>query len=201
MISACDGAAGLLVAAVANPVSPLELAWGHTCAFWAQTCAVLAHHFAIVLFFAAVPAVERGYMLMQARSAGRGQLALMDLLVTLWRVGLCMVAVWAASSGVEWRSLSAQEGMMSAWQTALTRLGSYFANHLRMLLWELLFFALAFWFGSRILNWLVTLASKSGNWLAEIRRQEAAASILRNLILVPLAVIYLVEMARPVFRQ
>lgn len=193
-------AADLISAAVAPPLSPLQLAWRHTCAFWVQTLLTVARHPAVILLCAAVPAVERGYMLLRARRAGRGELAILDLLVTLWRAGLVAVAIWAASSGVEWKALSQRFGVITAWQLALSALGSYIANHLRMVLWELLFFAVAFWLGARIVRALVQLGSGTG-WLHDRLHQEAAASVLRNLILFPLALIYLVEMARPVFRQ
>ena len=193
-------AADLFSAAAAPPLSPLHLAWQHTCAFWLQTLLTVARHPAIILLCAAVPAVERGYMLLRARRAGRGELAILDLLVTLWRVGLIAVAIWAASSGVEWKALSQRFGVITAWQLALSALGSYIANHLRMVLWELLFFAVAFWLGARVVRGIVQLGSGTG-WLHDRLHQEAVASVLRNLILFPLALIYLVEMARPVFRQ
>lgn len=201
MTSVLLAAADLLSAAATPPVSPLTLAWQHTCAFWVQTLLTVARHPLLILLCAAVPAIERGYMLLRARQAGRGELALLDLLVTLWRVGLVAVAIWAASSGVEWRTLSARWGVMTAWQLALSTLGSYLANHLRMILWELLFFAVAFWVATRIVRGIVQVAAGPGWWLRDRLHQEAATSVLRNLILFPLAVIYLVEMARPVFRQ
>jgi len=201
MIALHGAAVGLLAAAPVRPESPLALAWRHTGAFWVQTGLALAHHWLVVLVCAAVPAVERGYRTLRARSASRGQLALMDFLVTLWRVGLCIVAVWAGTSGVEWRSLSARVGVVAAWQLALEEMGSYFANHLRMLIWELVFFALAFWAAGKLLDALVRLTVRTGVWVRQSPYQQAAASVLRNLILVPLAVIYLVEMARPIFRQ
>jgi len=201
MTSVYLAAADLLAAAAARPPSPLQLAWRHTFAFWVQTGLTVARHPAVILLCAAVPAVERGYMVLRARKAGRSELAVLDLLVTLWRVGLVAVAVWAASSGVEWRSLSARVGAATAWQLALSALGSYFAHHLRMVLWELAFFALGFWLAAKLLRGVVLLASRPAWWMRERLHQEAAASVLRNLILFPLALIYLVEMARPVFRQ
>lgn len=195
------GAAILLAASAVPPESPLALAWQHTGAIWVQTGLALERHWFVVLVCAAVPAVERGYRLLRARSASRSQLALMDFLVTLWRVGLCIVAVWAGTTGVEWRSLSARVGVLAAWQFALEELGSYFAHHLRMLIWELVFFALAFWAAGKVLDGLVRLTVRTGVWVRQAPYQQAAASVLRNLILVPLAVIYLVEMARPIFRQ
>lgn len=201
MIAPCAGAAILLAAPAVRPEGPLTLAWRHTGAFWVQTGLALAHHWFVILVCAAVPAVERGYRMLRTRSASRSQLALMDFLVTLWRIGLCVVAIWAGTSGQEWRSLSARVGVAAAWQFSLEELGSYFAHHLRMLIWELVFFALAFWAAGKLLDAVVSLALRTGVWVRETNYQQAAASVLRNLILVPLAVIYLVEMARPIFRQ
>lgn len=201
MIGVDGGGAILLAAAAMRPESPLTQAWRHTGAFWVQTGLALAHHWLIVLACAAVPAVERGYRMLRARSVSRSRLALMDFLVTLWRIGLCIVAIWAGTSGVEWRSLSARVGVVAAWQFALEELGSYFAHHLRMLIWEVLFFVLAFWAAAKLLDALVSATVRTGVWVRQAHYQQAAASVLRNLILVPLAVIYLVEMARPIFRQ
>ena len=201
MIARYVVAAVVPAAAAVRPESPLTLAWRHTGAFWVQTGLAMAHHWFIILVCAAVPAVERGYRLLRARSASRSSLALMDFLVTLWRIGLCIVAIWAGTSGREWHSLSARVGVAAAWQFSLEELGSYFAHHLRMLIWELVFFALAFWAAGKLLDAVVTLAVRTGVWVRETNYQQAAASVLRNLILVPLAVIYLVEMARPIFRQ
>jgi hypothetical protein len=191
MIARYVAAAILPVAAAVHPESPLTLAWRHTGAFWVQTGLVMAHHWFVILVCAAVPAVERGYRLLRARSATRSHLALMDFLVTLWRIGLCIVAIWAGTSGREWHSLSARVGVVAAWQFSLEELGSYFAHHLRMLIWA----------AGKLLDAVVSLALRTGVWVRETNYQQAAASVLRNLILVPLAVIYLVEMARPIFRQ
>lgn len=201
MIASYGGAAILFGLAAARPESPLTLAWRHTGAFWVQTGLALAHHWFVILVCAAVPAVERGYRLMRARSASRSHLALMDFLVTIWRIGLCVVAIWAGTSGREWHALAARVGVAAAWQFSLEELGSYFAHHLRMLIWELVFFALAFWAAGKLLDGLVSLTVRTSVWMREANYQQAAASVLRNLILVPVAVIYLVEMARPVFRQ
>lgn len=201
MVCSYDRAAILLSTVAVRPESPLMLAWRHTGAFWVQTGLALAHHWFVILVCAAVPAVERGYRMLRVRSASRSHLALMDFVVTLWRIGLCVVAIWAGTSGREWHSLSARVGAAAAWQFSLEELGSYFAHHLRMLIWELVFFALAFWAAEKLLDALVSLIVRTGVWVRETNYQQAAASVLRNLILVPLAVIYLVEMARPIFRQ
>jgi hypothetical protein len=192
---------GMLSAAwyAAGTISPLALAWGHTKIFWAQTCAAVGHHPLVILVCAAVPAIERAFILLHGRQMRPGQSALLEILVTLWRILLCAVAVWVACSGQEWRRLSSRVGVMRAWQLAIGQLGLFFSHHLWILLWEILFFLAAFLLLARLLEWLVRVLARRGGWLSEKRHRMAVNSVLRNLIFAPLAVIYLVEMARPVF--
>jgi hypothetical protein len=192
--------AAMLIGASGQTGSSLALAWHHTGDFWAQTGAAIAHHPVAILACAAVPAAERGYVLSQSKPLGRGQLALMELVVTLWRIFLCAVAIWVACTGHEWQYLSSRVGAVAAWQVALGMLGAYLAHHLRMLLWELVFLGAALLLGTLILRWTVRAMALGLAWLREAHHQKAMRSVLRNLILAPILVIYLVEMARPVFR-
>jgi hypothetical protein len=196
----CPGAAVMFMGAAVQPAPPLPLAWQHTGEFWTQTAAAFVHHPLAILLCAAVPAAERGYVLGRSRHLGRRQLALLELLVTLWRVFLCAVAVWVATTGNEWRLLSGRVGALAAWQVALNLFGSYLAHHLRMLLWELLFLAAALLLAILILRWLVRLVALWLVWLRDAHHQRAVRSVLGNLILFPFTLIYLVEMARPVLR-
>lgn len=182
------------------PLSPLAIAWQHTQEFWVQTLAVIGRHPVAVLICGVVPAAERAYVLVRGERFGRGVLALLEGLVMLWRILLCSVAVWAACSGQEWQALRAQVGAAAAWQVALGRLGFHLAHHLRMVLWELLFFFIGFLLFHQIVVWCVRAVAVRNQWLREPRHQRAVRSILRNLILAPMAVIYLVEMARPAFQ-
>ena len=190
----------MLMAAAMNPPPPLPTALRHTGEFWTQTGIAIAHHPLAVLICALVPAAARGYILLRGRHLERGQLALLEFVVTIWRVLLCGVAVWIACSGREWQILSAQVGAMAAWQVAINRFAAYAAHHLRIILWQLLFYAVAFLLAGKIVAWLVQAIAKSNGWLRESHHRMAAISVLRNLILVPVAVVYAVEMARPVFR-
>jgi hypothetical protein len=183
-----------------HAVSPLALAWRHTKVFWWQTATAFVRHPLAILACAAIPAAERCYVLLHGKRLSRGPMAALELLVTLWRVILCAVVVWAACSGREQRALVAQIGVMAAWQFALQNIGAYIAYHLRTVLWEILFFALALLLASRMVRWLVIALARSGDWLRERARQEAALSLWRNLILFPVMLIYLVEMARPTLR-
>lgn len=182
-------------------MSPLAIAWRHTGIFWAQTAAVIEHHPMAVLICAALPAILRGYALIRGNSVSRKQGAWMDIVVTFWRVLLLGVAIWAACSGREWRALRAQVGTAAAWQLALGQLGTQFAHHLRVTLWELLLFILAFIVLHWVLRWAVRALGQKNAWLRESRHRVAMDSVLRNLVLAPLIVIYLVEMARPAFQS
>jgi hypothetical protein len=179
---------------------PLALAWHHTGIFWAQTVAVIEHHPVAVLICAALPAILRGYVLVRGNSVSRGRAAWMDIIVTFWRVLLLAVAIWAACSGREWRALRAQVGTAAAWQLALGQLGAQFAYHLRLVLWELLFFVLAFVLLHWALRRAVRALGQKNAWIRESRHRVAMDSVLRNFVLAPLLVIYLVEMARPAFQ-
>lgn len=178
-----------------RPASPLALACSHTQVFWAQTGFAIAHHPLAVLVCAAVPAAERGYVLLRGGALDRSRLVLLEALATVGRILLCFVAIWAACSGKEWRALQSKVGTTAAWQIAADQVGWHLAHHLRMLVWELLFFALALWAGFLVIRGVVRGLARG--WLRESRPQRAAIGVLLNLILVPVAVIYLVEMARP----
>lgn len=180
--------------------SSLALAWQHTGWFWSQTMAAIARHPVALLACAAVPAAVRAYVLLRGRTAGPRQVALLEGLVTVWRVFLCGVAVWAACSGREWRDLRMKVGGMAAWQIALGRLGEQLAHHLRMAVWEAVFFLGAMMVLHQLVRRLVRLIARWSLWLREPRNGRAMMSIVRNLVLVPIALIYLVEMARPALR-
>jgi hypothetical protein len=190
----------MLTAPAMHAASPLALAWRHTEVFCWQTASTFAHHPLAILACAAIPAAERFYVLLYGTRLSRGPMAALELLATLWRVILCAVVVWAACSGREERALAAQIGVMAAWQISLVNVGAYLAHHLRTVLWEILFVAVALLLATILAHWLVTALARSVNWLRERARQEAALSVWRNLILIPLLLVYLVEMARPTLR-
>jgi len=190
----------MLTGAGMHPPHSLPTALRHTEAFWMQAGIAIAHHPLAVLLCAVVPAAERGYVLLRGRYLGRGQLALLEFVVTVWRVLLCGVAVWIACSGREWQDLSARVGAMTAWQVAIAGFAAYVAHHLRIVLWELAIYLLTFLLAARMIAWIVEAIAHTNEWLREPRHRAAVVSVLRNLILVPVAVVYAVEMARPVFR-
>ena len=178
----------------------LALAWRHTGTFWVQTGLVIVHHPFIIIGCAAPPAAERAWVLLRGPWMGHTRLALLELAVTLWRVLLCVVAAWVACSGREWHTLSEQVGAMAAWQVALQYLAAYMAHHLRMLIWELLLFAAAFLLLHKAIFFGVRALAHIWGWLRDEQHQHVLRSVLRNLILAPVILIYIVEMTRPVLR-
>jgi hypothetical protein len=101
--------------------------------------------------------------------------------------------VWVAVSGERWQLLRAHFSENAAAQTALQRMGTYLGDHLHVVLWELFFFAAAF----LLLNYLLVLMSRallSPDVPPTRNRRKAFVSVLRNLVLVPLSLIYLVEL-------
>lgn len=194
-------ATALVSFAEAHPSSSLALAWEHSGQFWVKTGEALARHWAALLLFAAIPACARGYIRLRRGLLSPGRLALLDLLVVFARVWFCIVAVWASCTGNEWRDLSGRVGAVAAWQVGLGMVGVNVAHRLRMVSWEILFFVVVFFAADVILRTLVLSLGLGIPWLHDQRHRQAARVLLVNLILVPTAVIYLVEIGRPLFHQ
>jgi hypothetical protein len=171
----------------------LSSAWHNSGEFWVQTGMAVARHPLVVLVCAVVPAAERAYLLLESRPIPAWKQSLLEGLVTLWRVLLCVGMVWVAVSGERWRLLRAHFSGNASAQMALQRMGAYLGDHLHIVLWELFFFAAAF----LLLNYLLVLMSRAlipADVLRTRDRRKAFVSVLRNLVLAPLALIYLVEL-------
>jgi hypothetical protein len=147
----------------------------------------------VILACSAVPAAERAYLLLETKPIPRWRLTLLEALLTVWRILLCLGAVWVAVSPQRWQLLRSHFSANASAQIALQRMGAYLGDHLHVVLWELLFFLAAF----LLLNYLLVLASRALiplNVQRAPNRRKAFVSVLRNLILVPLALIYLVQL-------
>lgn len=168
-------------------------AWHNSGEFWVQTGMAVARHPLVVLVCAVVPAAERAYLLLETKPIPAWKQSLLEGLVTLWRVLLCVGMVWVAVSGERWQLLRSHFSGNATAQMALQRMGIYLGDHLHVVLWELFFFAAAF----LLLNYLLVLLSRAllpPDVLRTRSRRKAFVSVLRNLVLVPLALIYLVEL-------
>jgi hypothetical protein len=176
-----------------------ETAWRNSGEFWAQTGMAVARHPLLLLVCSAVPAAERAYTLLQTNPIPGWKLTLFEALVTLWRILLCAVAVWVTLSPERWAAFRLHFFDNVVLQRSLQRLGAYLGNHLHVVLWELVFFAASF----LLLNFALVRTAKGlarqGGALHKAVRQKAFASALRNLVLAPLALIYLVELLQQKF--
>jgi hypothetical protein len=169
-------------------------AWHNSVQFWVRTGLAIAHHPLAVLACAVVPAAERAYLMLETRPIPRWKLTLLEAVLTVWRVLICVVAVWVTVTPEEWRSLVRDFSSSVRMQQSLQRLGAYLGRNLHVLVWELVFFFAAF----LLLQLAIRGVVNSGGRLDGLRR-KALVSVLRNLLLVPVALIYLVELMRPTF--
>ncbi len=158
----------------------------------------MARHPLVVLACSAVPAAERGYLLLHADPIPRWRLTLHEGVLTVWRVLLCIGALWVVLTPERWRAFWARFSDNEAMQKSLQHLGAYLGQHLHVVLWELALFAAAFLLLNYALVWAGRVLARLGT-LREPDRQKAFVSVLRNLVLVPLALIYLVELAQQKF--
>jgi len=173
-------------------------AWQNSVQFWAQTGMAVARHPLVVLACAAVPAAERAYLLLHTEPIPRWSLTLLEGLLTVWRVLLCIGALWVVLSPERWQAFWSRFSDNDAMQKSLQHLGAYLGQHLHVVLWELVLFAAAF----LLLNYALVWTGRGVARLGALRaadRQRAFVSVLRNLVLAPLALIYLVELAQQKF--
>jgi len=165
-------------------------AWQNSGDFWIETGIAVWRHPLLVLVCAMVPAAARAYLLLETGPIPAWRVALVEALLTVWRILLCVAMVWIAVTPAKWQSTRMLFSGNEMAQAALGRMGTYLGNHLHVVLWELAFFAAAF----LLLNYLLVLASRRLFRSDEGNRRKAFVSVLRNLVLVPLALIYLVEL-------
>ena len=173
-------------------------AWQNSLEFCAQTGMAVARHPLTVLACSAVPAAERAYLLLHTEPIPRWKLTLLEAVLTVWRVLLCVGALWVVLTPERWRTFWSRFADNDAMQKSLQHLGAYLGQHLRVVLWELVLFAAAF----LLLNYALVLMARGLarlNALRDAERQRAFVSVLRNLVLVPLALIYLVELLQQKF--
>jgi hypothetical protein len=173
-------------------------AWQNSGEFWAQTGMVVARHPLAVLVCSAVPAAERAYLLLHAEPIPRWRLTLLEAVLTVWRVLLCIGALWVVLTPERWRTFWFRFSDNYAMQNSLQHLGAYLGQHLHIVLWELTLFAAAFLLLNYALVWMARGLARLDT-LREADRQRAFVSVVRNLVLVPLALIYLVELLQQKF--
>jgi hypothetical protein len=177
----------------------LAAAWQHSKLFWQQTLAAAGHHLQLLLAVSIIPAALRAYLILKAQPIGRWELNLAEALLTVWRILICAVAIWAVLTPREWQLFKLRIQDTDQLQFAMQKLGAYLGKALHILLWELLLFAVAF----GLLHWAMSLIAaqlaRSGARDRRVLRYKAICSFLRNLILAPLALIYMVAIMRQAF--
>ncbi|HEX3470915.1 MAG TPA: hypothetical protein VHT28_06985 [Silvibacterium sp.] len=171
----------------------LTTAWHNSGEFWAQTWAAVARHPLLLLACSAVPAAERAYMLLQTNPIPRWKLTLLEAVLTVWRILLCMVAVWVTLTPERWKTFQLHFYGNDILQRSLQNFGAYLGKHLHVVLWELVLFTAAFLLLNYALVWIARGLARLGA-MGEAHKQKAFVSVVRNLVLVPLGLVYLVEL-------
>ena len=174
-------------------------AWQHSKGYWQQTLMAVVHHLPLLLAVVIVPAALRAYLILKEQPIRRWELNLAEALLTVFRVLVCAVAIWVTLTPREWQNFKLRLRDTDQLQVAMQRLGAYLGKTLHMLIWELLLFAVAFWLLHLVLSIIADRLARTGNTERRSLRYRALGSILRNLILGPLALIYLVAFARTAF--
>jgi hypothetical protein len=183
---------------VSNPYG-FAAAWQHSKDFWQETLTAVAHHFPLLLAVAIVPAALRAYFTLKARPIPYWEINLAEALLTIWRVLICVVAIWVTLTPREWQTFKLRLHNVDQFQLAVQRMGAYLGKALHILVWELLLFAFAFWLLHAFLSLIASQLAQHGNPERRAVRRKALGSVLRNLILAPLALIYLVTILRQAF--
>ena len=171
-------------------------AWHHSLAFCTQTLDASARHPLLVFLCGAIPAAERGYVLLKRGATRHQRLLALEAVVILSRILLVVAAVWIALNPSEQEQVKRNLVNTTQWQLGLQHVGAHLGNHLHVVLWEYALFAA----GCLLVNLLIVMVVRALSKRAPADRQRAYISIVRNLVLIPLAVIYLVETLRPMFR-
>jgi hypothetical protein len=181
--------------------SSLTNAWKLSGLFWKQTLSALADHFGVILLYAAPPATVRAWVLLRNKSVPAWWLPSLEALAAVWRTLMCVVAVWVVLTPEQMDSLRGTIVSDASVQAKLSRLGEILGRQTWLLWWEIAFFAAAF----LLLSWLISLIARF--WIqgresvpAQRNAQRAAfAAVARNLLVYPLALIYIVVAIRHAF--
>ena len=178
--------------------SAFVVAWKMSGIFLAQTLTAFAHHPGIILLYAAPAATERAWVLLRTKSVPAWWLPSLEALVILWRLLMIGIAVWVVLTPPELESLQKTLASNALIQDKLDYLGENLGKHLRILTWEIIFFAAVFF----LLVWLFSRGARlwmQGFDLPYVERdneQMALAVAARNLLLYPLAMMYAVVLIR-----
>jgi hypothetical protein len=175
-------------------------AWQMSAAFWKQTFAAFLSHPGIVLLYATPVALERAWVVLRNRPIPAVSLVWLEACVNLWRLLLCAVAVWIVVTPAEAAYLLKILQSNTLIQATIDSLSLSLGDHVWLLAWEIGFCLAA----CIVLNLLLSGVARIWVMGQDVEPEEkknrrvAATAVARNLILVPLALIYVVIVVRQV---
>lgn len=178
----------------------LPQAWQMSAAFWEQTLAAFFSHPGIVLLYATPVALERAWVVLRTRSAPSRGLPWLEAVVVFWRLILCAVAVWVVVTPAQAAYLLKTLQSNTLIQATIDSLSQSLGDHLWLLAWEIGFCLTA----CIVLNFLLSGVARLWVMGQDVEPEErknrrvAVTAVARNLVLVPLALIYIVVVVRQV---
>jgi hypothetical protein len=174
----------------------LSAAWHASKVLWQQTLAAAFHHLPLLAGVAAAPAAIRSFLILESRPLRAWELNLAEAILTLWRVLICATAIWVTLTPREWAAFEQRLRHPDQFQMAVQHLGAHLGSALHLLAWEMVLLAFALWVIHVLLSLLADRLALRGDEDRHILRYKAWSSVLRNLILAPLALIYLASLAK-----
>lgn len=181
-----------------GPESTLVEAWRLSRVFWTQTLTAFAQHPGIVLLYAAPPATARAWLLLRTKAVPAWWLPSLEALIALWRLLMCVVAVWVVLTPAQMAALQHTFTSNALIQSMLDTLGENFGNQLWLLVWEIAIYLVAFFLLTWLLDGMARLWVRGLDMDAErkLHQRQAVSAVTRNLLLAPLALIYAVIVIR-----
>jgi hypothetical protein len=173
-------------------------AWNLSRTFWMETLIAFARHPAILLLYAAPPAVERAWTVLRNKPVAAWWLPSLEALVVIWRLMMAAVAVWIMLTPMQLVNLRKTFSSNSLVQAKLAHLGQNMGNHLWVLSWQILFFAIVFLGVVWLFDGMARLWTRGRDVPQEQTNNQrlAVAAVARNLLLYPLSLMYAVALAR-----
>lgn len=175
-------------------------AWQMSAAFWKQAVAAFLSHPGIILLYATPVALERAWAVLRNKPIPAVSLAWLEAFVNLWRLLLCAVAVWVVVTPAEAAYLLKVLQSNTLIQATLDSLNNVLGNHFWLLAWEIGFCLAACVVLNLLLSGIARIWVMGQDVAPEERknRRVAVTAVARNLILVPMALIYIVIVVRQV---
>lgn len=181
-----------------GPLSALVEAWRQSRLFLAQTLTAFAQHPSVVLLYAAPPATARAWLLLRTKPVPGWWLPSLEALIAVWRLLMCVVALWVVLTPGQMDNLQHIFTSNALIQNLLDAIGENFGQQLWLLFWEIVICLAAFF----LLNWL--LGRMARLWVQgldidlehKLHQRRALVAVARNLLMVPLVMIYAVVVIR-----